>query len=195
MKETSKAMRRRWVEDAEGVFPWRSIFVGDGIDIGSGDDLLPVDGCRPFDQGDGDANVLDKYFQPETFDYVHGSHVLEHMHDVSDVLKRWCSLLKKGGHIVGEVPSWELYEHKRERSIFNPDHKSTWSMWNKKGGSALPHYHAPDFFSSFSGANGLTMLLCRLVDTDYDYKAGDIDQTVPHGSTVECFIEFVLKKS
>lgn len=188
-KETSKAMRRRWLEAEEGIFPWRKVFVGRGLDIGSGDDPVPLEGCQPFDQGDGDANLIDTLFPTASFDYVHASHVLEHMHDISDCLKRWCSLLKTGGYLVGEVPSWELYEHKRDRSIFNPDHKSTWSQWNKKGGSELPHYFAPDLFAS---VEGMEVLLCRLVDTDYDYKAGGVDQTYPQGSTTECFIEFCL---
>lgn len=195
-KETSKALRRRWIEDHNGEFPWKALFSGRGIDIGSGDDPLPFEGCEPFDQQHGDANEMLKYFKPGTFNYVHASHILEHVKDAKASIGQWIKLLKKGGHLIGEVPSWELYEHRRPISIWNPDHKSTWSMWSKKGGGALPHYHAPTFFADVAKAFGASIVQVRLVDTNYNYQlGGQVDQTFHEDEGVECFIEFVLKKT
>ena len=191
MNETSKAMTRRWVEDMIGDFPWKSLFVGKGIDVGCGPDKVQIDDCIGFDQGDGDANDLCRYFKSNTFDYLHASHILEHMKDAKSSLTTWSNIVKKGGHIIGEVPSWELYEGKRPRSIWNDDHKSTWSMWNKFGGTELPHHYAPDFFKS----DLFDIKLLRLVDSNYDYTIGaSIDQTNTESNAVECFIEFVLIK-
>ena len=188
--ETSKAMKRR---KGETLIPWNKIFQGNGIDVGCGPDKLPFEDCIGFDLGDGDANKLDEYFPENHFDYLHASHVLEHMYDATDALLRWLKVVKPGGHIVGEVPSWELYEGKRSRSIYNPDHKSTWSMWNKIGAGELPHHFAPNFFSTMTGS--FYPIQVRLVDANYDYIVGSsIDQTNTPGNEVECFIEFVIKK-
>lgn len=187
MKETSKAMNRRVREEKLTGFPWKRIFSGKGLDIGSGDDLLP--GAQPFDKEHGDAEHILDFFKPETFDFVHASHVLEHMHNPTMALSDWFQILKPNGYLIGEVPSWELYEGKRDRSVFNPDHKSTFSMWRKKGGAALPHYHAPTFFTDFNPTS------VRLIDTNYDYlKGASVDQTFRYEDGVECFIEFVLQK-
>lgn len=190
MKETSKALERRMREDPE---KWKAIFKGKGVDIGSGDNLLDVPGCEPFDKEHGDANRILDFLKARTYDYVHCSHVLEHVFDPSQCVEDWLDLLKPGGYLVGEVPSWELYEGKRPTSVFNPDHKTTFSMWNKVGGSVLPHFHAPYFFSTFS--DSATIHSVRLIDTNYDYCVGaSVDQTFDFEKRVECFIEFVLQK-
>ena len=95
MRESSKAIRRRWVEDAQGVFPWRSIFVGNGLDVGAGDDKLPFDDCKAFDKENGNAEKLDEIIPLESLDYLHGSQSLEHMADAADALARWFRCVKK----------------------------------------------------------------------------------------------------
>jgi SAM-dependent methyltransferase len=192
--ETSKAMKRRWKEDDDTGQPfWGNMFKGGiGIDVGCGPDKLPFENCIGFDVQDGDANDLSKYFPDNHFDYIHASHVLEHMIDPRKAFESWIKVLKPWGNIIGEVPSWELYEGKRDRSIWNPDHRSTWSMWSLMGGRELPHYYAPLFFTSFDELN---MHRLHLVDSNYDYTIGSsIDQTNTPGNEVECFIEFVLQK-
>ena len=64
MRESSKAMLRRFSDKKESEF-WKTVFSGKGIDVGSGDDLIAVDGVRGFDMGDGDANNLHQYFEAE----------------------------------------------------------------------------------------------------------------------------------
>lgn len=175
--------------------PWDDIFKGKGVDIGSGDDPLQIPDCVHFDQEDGDANHILDYLEEGSFDFVHASHVLEHLHDPTQALKDWSKLLKPGGYIVGEVPSWELYEGKRERSVFNPDHKSTFSLWSKKGGTELQHFYALEFFPKVAALSGMDLVSLRLIDTNYNYCVGaSIDQTFPFENAVECYIEFFLQK-
>ena len=97
-QESSKAMTRR-LSGNEKPF-WDKVFQGNGIDIGAGDDLIAIDGVIGFDVEDGDANRLHDYFPAESFDYIHASQCLEHMHDPVAALKSWMSVLKVGGFAV-----------------------------------------------------------------------------------------------
>lgn len=191
MNETSKAMRRRWQEDAAGKFPWKSIFTGKGIDIGCGPDIVKVPDVVGFDIEDGDANHLSTYFPEETFDFVHSSQSLEHMHDPRATLHDWLKVVKTGGCIVCTIPSWELYEGMVWPSRYNGDHKATFSM-SLRGSPAPLHFLVPEFLKEFP----VEVLLCRLVDTNYDYKVGTSrDQTYVESDNVEAFIEFVICKT
>lgn len=188
MKESSKAMERRFNSEKSVLFS--KIFQGAGIDIGAGDDLIKVDGVVGFDMEDGDANNLDKYFPKESFDYIHASQCLEHMHDPEAALKSWLKVLKKGGYAVISIPSWELYEGMIWPSRFNPDHKSTWSLW-MPASPAPTHVCLPEWLVKFD----CNLVYCDLIDTNYNYKIGTrVDQTYPYENRVEAFIEFVLQK-
>lgn len=171
---------------------WESIFEGKGIDIGAGDDLINVEGVIGFDVEDGDANRIHEYFSFNSFDYVHASQCLEHMHDPVAALKSWMKILKSGGYAVVTIPSWELYEGMVWPSRYNPDHKSTFSMW-QKGSPAPNHVLFPDWLKDNFSEHKVEM--CRLVDTNYNYKLGtSVDQTFNRENAVEAFIEFILKK-
>jgi SAM-dependent methyltransferase len=193
MKESSKAMRRRFCEDLRGTasLPWRTIFEGVGIDVGAGDDPIQIAGCVPFDKDDGDANRLSDYFPENHFDYIHASQVLEHLHEPVKTLKEWGRLIKPGtGRIVVTIPDFDLYEKCQFPSKFNPDHKAVFSLWRKKSPGAFRLFHVPTML----GQTGLSVELCHLVTTNYDWNLPDsVDQTLPE-SGAECFIEFVLSK-
>lgn len=192
MKEASKAMRRRYIEDALGVFPWMKLFRGDGIDVGCGPDKIPFDRCVAFDKEQGDANDLRAYFPLNHFSYLHSSQSLEHMTDPEAALRSWIAVVKPRGHIIVTVPSWELYEGMVFPSRYNPDHKSTWSMW-QKGSPAPIHILVPEWLRKFKDT--AKVLRCQLVDNNYDYHIGSTrDQTLPEEAGVEAFIEFVLQK-
>jgi SAM-dependent methyltransferase len=192
MKETSKAMRRRWCEHELGLFSWRSLFVGNGIDVGSGDDPMPISGVRTFDLSNGNANFLSRYFPQNAFDWLHSSQCLEHMRDPKAALIEWISVVKPGGWIVVTVPSWELYEHMIWPSAFNGDHRSTWSMFIK-GSPAPTHIFVPEFLKTLDDVADTIMQ--RQLDANYDYKLpASVDQTWNESEGVEPFIEFVLKK-
>ena len=188
MKESSKAMERRFNSEKSPLFS--KIFKGEGIDIGAGDDLINVPDVRGFDMEDGDANHLDQCFEAESFDFIHASQCLEHMIDPKASLHAWLKVLKKGGYAVISIPSWELYEGMIWPSRFNPDHKSTWSLW-QSGSPAPTHVCLPEWLENFN----CEIIYCDLIDTNYNYKIGTrVDQTYPYENRVEAFIEFVLQK-
>jgi hypothetical protein len=77
-------------------------------------------------------------------------------------------------------------------SRYNPDHKSTFSMW-QKGSPAPNHVLFPDWLKDNFSEHKVE--ICRLVDTNYNYKLGtSVDQTFNRENAVEAFIEFILKK-
>lgn len=187
--ETSKAMKRRL---AESDVNWSLIFRGRGIDVGCGPDKLPYADCLGFDEKDGDANQLSRYFPPESFDYLHGSHVLEHMDDPTAALRDWLTLVKPGGYVIQTVPDWVAYEGMQWPSRYNPDHRSSWSMLYR--GSIAPiHVHIPTFLAQFSA--DASVLLARYVEVNFDWRVGQSrDQTWREEDGVEIWNEFVLMK-
>lgn len=162
------------------------------IDVGAGPDPLPFADCIGFDTPDGDANHLSKYFPPESFDLVHGSHVLEHMVNPGDALRDWMTLVKPGGYVVQTVPDIGAYERFTFPSKWNPDHKSGWSMIYR--GSVFPiHIHIPTFLKEFSDV--AETLLARYVEENFDWKLPtSVDQTWKEEDGVEIWCEFVLRK-
>lgn len=194
MKESSKSMSRRRVEEANGFFPWSKIFKGNILDVGAGDDPIPVPNVTPFDRKDGNAETIDRYFMDESFDCIHGSQVLEHLSNPVDALGRFAKLCKKGGHIVITVPEMSLYRDIVWPSKFNPDHKVTFSFGLKRSG-APTHIYVPDFLPVMKERFGLETLLARVVDTNYDYsKPFNVDQTFDEKACVEAWCEFCWKK-
>lgn len=198
MRETSKAHIRRMKEADAGLFPWREIFVGDGVDVGSGDDPLTKHllNVTTFDLKDGDANQLSKYFPPGRFDWLHASNVAEHMHAPVACIYEWLTVVKRGGHLVMTVPSMELYGDMlwKKGPRYNDDHKSTWSIW-MKGSPAPIHVYVQTFVKGIEDSGVAKPRLTRLVDTNYDYRVMFTrDQTFRYEDGVECFIEIVMEK-
>lgn len=194
MKEASKAMARRWKERIVGGTPitWANVFRGEGIDIGCGPNKIPLPDCRGFDKQDGDANNLSQYVARESLDYIHGSQCLEHMNDPAAAMKDWLTCLKPGGFMVQTVPDWLRYENMRWPSKTNPDHRSTW-CFTMPDSPAPHHCRMPKWLDQFEDCQ---VLVCRIVDTNYDYKKMQLgeDQTWDAAKGVEAFIEFVLCK-
>jgi len=105
----------------------RRYFSGTVIDVGCGPDLV-VPHALPFDIEDGDAQWLRRYFEPQSFDCVHSSHCLEHMPEPGLALSQWWELVKPSGHLIVVVPDEDLYEQGIWPSLFNPDHKATFTL-------------------------------------------------------------------
>lgn len=99
---------------------------GEGIDIGCGPDPI-MPNATPFDLIHGDANEISKYIQRE-YDFVFSSHSLEHMHDPVLAIQEWWKLVKPEGHLIFIVPDEDLYEQGYFPSLFNEDHKSTFTI-------------------------------------------------------------------
>jgi SAM-dependent methyltransferase len=101
---------------------------GKGIDIGCGIQTVRPDAQR-FDQEEGDANVITKHILSyDSYDYVFSSHCLEHMHDPIATFSDWWKLVKPGGIMFIIVPDEDLYEQGFWPSLFNPDHKATFTI-------------------------------------------------------------------
>ena len=105
-----------------------SVLQGKGLDIGCGNDPVRPD-VRRFDVEHGDANCVTQVIRElESFDYVFSSHCLEHMRDPIAALDDWWKLVKPGGALFVIVPDEDLYEQGYWPSIFNSDHKSTFTI-------------------------------------------------------------------
>lgn len=188
-------MTRRYAEHDAGGFPWRDLFQGKGLDVGSGDD--PLTCARPFNLPDGAGDDLTDFFPPgETFNFIHGSQVLEHMIDPVRAMQSWITMTKAGGYIIATVPDFELYEHEVWPSKWNAGHRSTWSLSLTESPAGDMHCKLPEWLNQFlNRVAPIEIMLCRLVDTNFDYHANpDLDQTLDPEKGVEAFIEFVLRK-
>jgi SAM-dependent methyltransferase len=153
--EASKT-RELWDEDV------RALLSGDGIDIGAGPDLISPNAVR-FDQEQGDANKVDEYFDRQ-FDFVFSSHCLEHMYDPVDAMRRWWSLVKPGGHMILLVPDEDLYEQGYWPSIFNEDHKATFTIEKETSWSPVSH----NFLKMAKDLPSGEILEISVQDHDYD---------------------------
>jgi SAM-dependent methyltransferase len=136
---------------------------GDGLDVGCGDDpILP--GVEPFDKPQGDANHLSRYVT-RTYDFVFASHVLEHMHDPGAALRDWLSVVKPGGHLIALVPDEDLYEQGHFPSLFNDDHKHTFTL--RKARSWSPRsVNVLDLVKDLDA----TLISAELQDQGYDRR-------------------------
>lgn len=190
--ETKKANLRR---ESQSLFV-EDVFVGDGIDIGAGNDKLDIcpefpliKSVKGFDVGNGNAQYILKYEEPKSYDFVYSSHCLEHMFDPAQALEDWGSLVKKDGYLVIVVPDEDLYEQGVFPSRSNRDHKFTFTLNKYKSWS-------------FASINLLEMIEYALPtweimkadveDTGYDYSriGSGVDQT---REGAEANIEVVLK--
>lgn len=115
----------------------KKVLLGDGIDIGCGDDPI-TESVAKFDVEDGDANEIDKYVDKQ-FDFVFSCHCLEHMHDPLKALNSWWKIVKQGGHLLLVVPDEDLYEQGYFPSLFNGDHKHTFTLAKNKSWSTVSH--------------------------------------------------------
>ena len=106
---------------------FRDFLKGDILDIGAGQDPV-FPGAIIFDKPQGNAENIFEYFQHESFDSVFSSHCLEHINEPRLVIRDWFALVKPGGYLFVIVPDEDLYEQGHFPSVFNSDHKSTFTI-------------------------------------------------------------------
>jgi SAM-dependent methyltransferase len=192
MKECSKSIPRRL---SQPNFSNR-YFVGEGLDIGGKPDPLAlyrevfsrIASVRTWDLEDGDAQFL-VGVPDASYDFVHSSHCLEHLHSPEQGLANWLRVTRPGGHVIVMVPDEDLYEQGRFPSTFNVDHKWTFTIhkphsWSEKSINVLT-------LVSSLGPEAQVVRI-ELLDATYRYQLPRYDQTVtPIG---ESGIEFVIRK-
>ena len=131
MQETRKSALRR---KEEKVF--EQYFSGLGIDIGAGDDGLSqykeffpaITELTDWDLPDGDAQFMNGV--PDNhYDFVHSSHCLEHLENPCLGLSNWIRICKPGGYLIITVPDEDLYEQGKWPSLYNSDHKSSFTIY------------------------------------------------------------------
>jgi SAM-dependent methyltransferase len=159
MDEALKTKNRR------GHDFYTKYLTGKIIDIGAGNDLV-TPYAESFDMVDGDANYILNYRTAESYDSVHSSHCLEHMHDPKSALSQWWGLVRNGGYMVIVVPDEDLYEQGIWPSFFNNDHKNTFTLKEDKSWSKVS-YNLRSLVADLPGAE---VLICEIHDDDYDYK-------------------------
>jgi SAM-dependent methyltransferase len=193
LKELSKSIVRRM---AEPNFA-RRWFVGAGIDIGGKPDPLSLyaeffplmTGCRVWDWEDGDAQDLTGV-APDSLDFIHSSHCLEHLRDPRIGLATWLKALKPGGFLIVTVPDEDLYEQGAfPPSDFNRDHKWSFTI-NKARSWSGKSINVLDLLAGLGGEADIEKL--ALLNSTYRYGLPRYDQTLtPIG---ESGIEFVVRK-
>lgn len=187
--ETKKANKRR---KKIHLFKER-VFVGKGIDIGCGTDMLSkkvfkkIDEIEGFDLNDGDAQFIDKHRKKEFYDFVYSSNCLEHMDDPKEALTAWFNLLKPEGFLVFTVPDEDLYEQGCFPSKYNPDHKWTFTLYKTKSWSPK----SVNLCELIQVLNPARIHKIDVVDTYYNYSLKGVDQT---RKKAEAFIEVVIEK-
>ncbi|MGD0461059.1 MAG: class I SAM-dependent methyltransferase [Tepidisphaeraceae bacterium] len=185
MRETSKCYSLR---KARGDFD--NFLRGRGIDIGCGNDPLKVDNgsVRPWDIPDGDAQVMAGVPDGE-LDFVYSSHCLEHMRDVPTTLHHWARIVKPGGFLYFAVPEYFLYEKMTWPSMFNTDHKQSFSVLISRRQVQRPnHYHTTEDMIPLMTSLGLEPIRITLEDHGFNYNCGILDQTLQHAIAQLCFV-------
>jgi len=129
------------------------------LDIGAGLDPI-TKSAEVFDKDQGDAQEVHLHFPSESFDSVFSSHCLEHMVDPVSAIKSWFSLVKPGGYLMIMVPDEDFYEQGHFPSIFNSDHKATFTISKSKSWS-------PRSFNCID--------LCTSLDGEVVYLAQQLD--------------------
>ena len=188
MKETSKCQEGRKKAGHFDLY-----LKGKGIDIGCGDDKLMVEqgSVDCWDLNNGDAMLMESIAN-DTYDFVYSSHCLEHLEDLETSLYNWSRILKKGGHLYFAVPEYILYERMTFPSIFNIDHKQTFSYYmTKEQVKRKNHYHYTDIIKIIENLN-MEVEISKLEDDNYDYSKGTGGNQTLYDASAQ--ILFVAKK-
>jgi len=125
------------------------VLVGRVLDIGAGVDPVTKDAIV-FDKAQGDAQEINNFYDLESFETVFSSHCLEHMVDPQEAIQSWFSLVKPGGHLITIVPDEDLYEQGHFPSIFNSDHRSTFTISKSNSWSPVS-INCLELFSKLDG--------------------------------------------
>jgi SAM-dependent methyltransferase len=124
-----------------------------------------------------------------SFNFVHSSHCLEHLHDPYEAFDNWIRICKPGGHIITTIPDEDLYEQGVWPSNHNPDHKTSWTISKDSSWSPVS-INLLEFLYQYK--DKIEILKVELVNSAFIYGVERFDQTYHHIS--ECAIEFIVRK-
>lgn len=185
MPQEASKFRERWKR--EGL--WERYF-RPGVrvlDLGCGDDKI-IPEATGWDLPEGDGQKLVGVAN-ESYDILYSSHFVEHLRDpLEGLLNQW-RVLKPGGYLIFLVPDEDIYEQGIWPSIFNTDHKHTYTIakdvtWSPASKNVV------DLVALLPRHKVLSM---RIIDTGYDYTTSQIfDQT--DGPKAECAVEVIVQK-
>ncbi|HVX15492.1 MAG TPA: methyltransferase domain-containing protein [Pirellulales bacterium] len=172
-------------------------FVGDGIDIGSGRDPLgqyknqfpSMRSCREWDLADGDAQLLTG-INDNSYEFLHSSHCLEHMHDPVEALHNWFRVIKPFGHMVVLIPDEDLYEQRVWPSRYNEDHKCSFTIDKRRSWSPVSR-NLLDLLKTLPETARVVKI--ELLDGGFLSALSHVDQTTA-AYISESAIEFVVRK-
>jgi SAM-dependent methyltransferase len=192
MKECSKSIQRR-LADSNFL---RNYFVGEGLDIGGKPDplslykeLFPLmSSIKTWDWEDGDAQFL-KGVADKSLNFVHSSHCLEHLVDPTEGLRNWFRVLQEGGYLVITVPDEDLYEQGVFPSVFNGDHKWTFTIFKSKSWSDKS-LNLLDLIRELGPAAEPVRI--EQLSASYRFNLPRFDQTLT--PVAECGIEIIIRK-
>lgn len=172
--------------------------MGEGVDIGSGDDPLSqrihlfsrISSVKEWDGEHGDAQYMEGV-PADHFDFVHSSHCLEEMKDPVVALGHWIRITKPGGHVIVTVPDEDMYEQGHWPSIFNSDHRWTFTVKKRSSWSS----RSISILQLLSDSTHLVSIeRIEVVRDHYPMKLeGDV-KDLTKDPLVECAIEFVMRK-
>ena len=168
-------------------------FSGEGIDIGCGpwgsldtNIFKDIKSIKPYDLEQGDANNCSNVAD-ESFDFVYSSHCLEHMIDPYVAFENWLRICKTNGHMIHCVPHEIFYEKCNWPSLYNSDHKTSWTLEWK---SNMPQtVHTPYFLDHFS--DRMEVISVETILQNFDFRRFPEDQTL---IDAVCQIEFIGMK-
>jgi len=175
MNETAKCEKNRLISGHYAYY-----LRGNGIDIGSGDSplVVPSGKVRAWDVFDGDAQLLEGV-PDNSFDFVYSSHCLEHMRDVAEALSHWRRVLKPGKHLYVVVPDYELYEKCQWPSIYNGDHKHSFSSRiTRTMVERENHWNVELDLVPVLGGMGVDLIEFGVECDGYNWNKGPLDQTL-----------------
>lgn len=170
-------------EASKALHRLKGLMVGKGIDIGCGGD--PVPGADKWDWAEGDAQYMTGV-PDDKYDWVFSAHCLEHIKDPHVALHNWWRILKVGGYLMVLVPDEDLYEQGAWPSVYNSDHKHTFTCAKYRSWSPVS-INVSDMLRILPGHRLISL---TLEDTGFEYgRKGD--QT---GMGAEAAVQFIVKK-
>lgn len=190
--EMQKSVARR-LNDSRFI---REYFVGNGIDIGAGDDSLQkykeffplAKNIISWDITNGDAQYL-KDLDDNAFNFAVSSHCLEHMNDPYVAIQNWVRVIRPKGYLIITVPDEDLYEQNMWPSNYNGDHKFSFTI-NKNNSWCPKSVNVLDLLQSIR--NQILIKKIELLDNLYFKSLYKVDQT--RHTFSESAIEIILQK-